>query len=55
VGKITTKEVEFKELAEKTKGWLEGEIPTEEKETIVPTVVQVTDEETMTEWNDDDV
>jgi len=55
VGKITTKEVEFKELAEKTKGWLEGEIPTEEKETIVPTVVPVTDEETMAEWNDDDV
>ena len=55
VGTITTKEVGFPELAEKTKRWLEGEVPTQETETVMPVAAQVTDEETLNEWDDTDV
>lgn len=47
VGEIKSKEVEFKELADKTREWLMGAVPTVEERKPEPTVVPVTDEETM--------
>lgn len=45
LGRVVT----FPELASKTKGWLGGEVPTEENTTVVERVVEVSDADTMSE------